>query len=80
MVSAYVLIRIAQGLGAADAAATHTGAHQVPGVKTVHFVLGRIDAIVYLEASDLNALTEAVGKLRAVKGVAHTETLIVLPM
>ncbi len=80
MLSAYVFVEAAAGLGQADVAATHAAAHQVPGVKTVHFVMGRIDAIVYLEANDLDGLTAAVGQLHSVKGVARTETLLVMPM
>lgn len=80
MVSAYVLIQAAPGLAQADAVAAHDAAHRIPGVKTVHFLMGHIDGIVYMEANDLQALTDSVGQLRTVKGVARTETLLVMPM
>ena len=79
MMSAFVFVQV-QGLASwADAVKMHKALHAVPGVKTVHFVAGPTDVIVYLEAADQNALTETVGKLHGVKGVGSTDTRIVLP-
>ena len=80
MVSAHILIE-SQGVGQlSDVRAAHDALHQIQGVKTVHFVMGPIDAIVYVEAADLQALVEVIGKVHAVKGVGKTDTCIVMPM
>jgi hypothetical protein len=54
--------------------------HAVPGVKTVHFLTGPTDIIVYVEAAGNDALMEVLGKVRAVKGVGSTDTRVVLPL
>jgi hypothetical protein len=80
MTSAFVFIQVA-GLGSRDdVQALHEALHAVGSVKTVHFVAGPIDVIVFLEAGDQTALMDAIGQLRAVKGVASTDTRIVLPL
>ena len=58
---------------------THGALHAVSGVKTIHFVAGPTFLIDFVEAADQTALMEALGKLRAVKGVASTDTRIVMP-
>ncbi len=78
MVSAYVLVEAQPGVRKEDVATVHQSAHQVTGVKTVHFVMGPMDAVIYLEVNDLDALVDAVGKIRALKGVARTDTCIVM--
>lgn len=80
MMSAYVFIQVA-GLGDRDdVRALHDALHAVGGVKTVHFVAGPTDVVVFVDAADQAGLMEAVGRLRTVKGVASTDTRIVLPM
>jgi nitrate reductase NapAB chaperone NapD len=79
MMAAFVFIQVSALGSWADAVKVHKALHAVPGVKTVHFVAGPTDVIVYLEAADQNALMETVGKLHAVKGVGSTDTRIVLP-
>jgi hypothetical protein len=80
MNSAFIFIQVA-GLGDRnDVKALHDALHAVSGVKTAHFVAGPIDVIVFVEAADQSALMEAIGQLRAVRGVASTDTRIVLPM
>jgi hypothetical protein len=54
--------------------------HAVPGVKTVHFLTGPTDIIVYVEAAGNDGLMEVLGKVRAVKGVGSTDTRVVLPL
>jgi hypothetical protein len=54
--------------------------HAVGGVKTVHFLAGPTDMMVFVEAADMMGLMTAVGNLRSLKGVASTDTRIVLPM
>lgn len=77
MVSAFVLVRAAQG---ADAKKAHEAAHKIPGVKTVHFTYGAVDGIVFLEVADMNALAQTVAQVRNTPGVERTETLIVMPV
>jgi len=49
----------------------------IKGVKKVQAVFGRWDLVATVEAQDLNALTSLVIKnIRAIEGVAATETLI----
>jgi DNA-binding Lrp family transcriptional regulator len=71
---------MAMSAGWPDASAMHDAFHAVPGVKTVHFVTGATDVIIFVEAADQKALMESMGKIRAVKGVAGTDTRIVLPI
>jgi hypothetical protein len=52
----------------------------VPGVKTVHFLTGPTDIIIYVEAASNEALMDILGKVRAVKGVGSTDTRVVLPL
>jgi hypothetical protein len=81
MMSAFVLIQMAASSGGwTDARALHDALHAVTGVKTVHFLAGPTDIITFVEASDQKALMEAVGKIRAVKGVASTDTRVVWPV
>jgi hypothetical protein len=60
--------------------ALHDALHAVAGVKTVHFVAGPTDVVVFVDAADQSALLQAIGNLRAVKGVASTDTRIVISM
>jgi DNA-binding Lrp family transcriptional regulator len=78
MVSAFIFAQVS-GSGA-DVAAIHNALHAIGGVKTVHFVAGPIDIILYVETADPKSLMETVGKIRAVKGVSSTDTRIVLPV
>jgi DNA-binding Lrp family transcriptional regulator len=80
MTAAYIFIQLGTVSGMSDARDVHTALHGVPGVKTVHYVAGPIDIITYVEVGDQAALMETVGKLRSVKGVASTDTRIVLPL
>lgn len=80
MVAAFVFIEVSKVSGWSDAVKMHKELHGVPGVKTVHFVAGPTDIVLYLEAADQNALMQTIGKLHAIKGVGHTDTRIVLPI
>jgi uncharacterized protein with GYD domain len=80
MVAAFVLIQIAGLGGSTDARTLHSALHAVPGVKTVHFVAGPTDVFAFIEVADQTALMEALGKIRATKGVASTDTRMVLPV
>ncbi len=80
MTAAFVLIQIAASAGWADAPTLHSALHAVAGVKTVHFLAGPTDIIAFVEVADQMALIESVAKIRAVKGVASTDTRIVWPV
>jgi nitrate reductase NapAB chaperone NapD len=80
MVAAFILIQVASAVGWGNAPSIHTALHAVPGVKTVHFLAGSTDIIVYLEAPSQEGLIDILGKIRAVKGVGSTDTRIVLPV
>jgi nitrate reductase NapAB chaperone NapD len=78
MVSAFVFAQVA---GAnVNISQIHTALHAIEGVKTVHFVAGPTDIILFVETNDQPALMAAVGKIRSVQGVASTDTRIVLPI
>lgn len=80
MNSAYVFVQVT-GLSDRKALeALRTGLHAVGNVKTVHFVAGPTDVIVFIEASDQTALLEALAGIRAVPGVASTDTRLVWPL
>jgi nitrate reductase NapAB chaperone NapD len=78
--SAFVFIQVGETEGWDEMRALHDALHAVAGVKTVHFVAGPTDIIVFVDATDQPALVETLGNIRAVKGVANTDTRIVWPM
>ncbi len=80
MVGAFVFIQVTGLSSPKDASNVHKALHAIPGVKTVHFLMGPTDVVAYIEAADQNALFEGVGKMRAVKGIANTDTRMVMPM
>jgi DNA-binding Lrp family transcriptional regulator len=80
MVSAFILIQVASAVGWGNTPTIHASLHAVQGVKTVHFLTGPTDIIVYVEAASHDALMEILGKIRAVKGVGSTDTRVVLPV
>lgn len=80
MVSAFILIQVASAVGWSNTPAIHNALHAVPGVKTVHFLTGPTDIILYVEATSNEVLMDILGKVRAVKGVGSTDTRVVLPV
>jgi hypothetical protein len=78
MMAAFVFLTVSGG--GTDIRALHNALHAISGVKTVHFVAGPTDAIVFLEAADQAALMKTVGEIRSASGVANTDTRIVLPI
>ena len=80
MVSAFVLVQLSVSGGLTNVRTIHDNLHAVSGVKTVHILAGPTDAIVFLDAADQAELMRAVGEMRAVSGVASTDTRIVLPI
>lgn len=56
------------------------GARRVRGVKLASSVFGRFDAVVVVEAKDLEELKRNIYEmLERMPGVTHTETLLCLP-
>lgn len=80
MVSAFVFIQVGDAASWDEMRTMHEELHAVAGVKTVHFLSGPTDVIVFVDAADQPALAEAVGAIRAVKGVGRTDTRIVWPL
>jgi hypothetical protein len=77
MTAAYVFIQVSEG---GDAQDVHKKLHAVEGVRTVHFLAGPTDVVAFVEAADMTTLIATIGKMRSVKGIAHTDTRIVLPI
>ena len=80
MMAAFVFVQAEGTRNWEEMGALHMALHAVSGVKTVHFVAGPTDIILFVEAADMAALGQIVGKLRGVKGVASTDTRLVLPI
>jgi Lrp/AsnC family leucine-responsive transcriptional regulator len=80
MMSAFIFIQVGGLASMAEMKQLHDDLHGVPGVKTVHAVAGPIDVIVFADAADQAALGNVIGGIRAVKGVASTDTRIVISM
>lgn len=77
MTSAFVNIQLGDS---PDAEAVHKALHGIPGVKTVHFLAGPTDVIAFVETADEAGMMAAIRQMRGVKGVASTDTRIVLPI
>ncbi len=80
MMAAFVFVQMAGSGGWEDIDALHEALHAVAGVKTVHFLAGPTDVIVFVEGADQAALADTLGLLRGVKGVGSTDTRIVWPL
>ena len=80
MMSAFVFVQVGETEGWDEMRTLHDALHNVDGVKTVHFIAGPTDIVVFVDADDQPALGETLGKIRALKGVASTDTRIVWPM
>ncbi len=80
MKAAFVFVQMAVSGGWEEMDALHQALHAVDGVKTVHFVAGPTDIILFVEGADQAALGDTLGMIRGVKGVANTDTRIVWPV
>jgi len=74
MTAAFVLLQLEKGVGGSK---VHDALHAIAGVKTVHFLAGPTDGIVFVEVADQSALQQTLGKVRGTSGVASTDTRIV---
>lgn len=52
---------------------------EIKGVKQAHAIMGPTDGIVFVETADLEELAETVMAIRAVNGVASTDTRFAWP-
>jgi DNA-binding Lrp family transcriptional regulator len=73
-IGAYILIKIAPG----KSRTITEELSNIEGVRTAHPVTGMFDIIAYVEAEDINHLTEIVrNKIQTIVGVLRTHTAIV---
>lgn len=77
MQGAIVMVQVSAG---SDLGAVHKGLHGCENVKEVYFLAGPTDAICHVEAPDVASVTRSVMKIRAVSGVASTDTRFILPL
>lgn len=80
MNAAFIFVQIGNLSGMNDIRELHKVLHAIPGVKTVHLLAGPTDMIVYVEGADQAGLVETIGKIRSTRGVAATDTRIVMPL
>ena len=73
-IGAYILIKIAPG----KSRPISEKVSRVEGVKTAYPVTGMFDIIAFLEAQDINHLTDTVrSEIQTIDGVLRTHTAIV---
>ncbi len=73
-IGAYILIKIAPG----KSRTITEELSSIEGVRTAHPVTGMFDIIAYVEAEDINHLTEIVrSKVQTINGILRTHTAIV---
>ena len=75
MTSAYIFLQIQVG---ANGLKIHDDLHAIQGVKSVHYVWGPIDTILFADAADMAGMLSLTGKIRSVAGVASVDTRIVV--
>lgn len=72
---AYVLVNCEAGKSWEIAEA----ARMVKNVKMAHAVTGEYDIVAFIEFSDMDVLTEILGRFQAMKGVQRTHTAVAIP-
>lgn len=72
---AYVLVNCEAGKSWEIAEAART----VKNVKMAHAVTGEYDIVAFIEFSDMDVLTEILGRFQAMKGVQKTHTAVAIP-
>ena len=80
MMAAFVFVQMAVSGVWEEMNTLHEALHAVAGVKTVHFVTGPTDIILFVEGADQAAFADTLGMIRGVKGVASTDTRMVWPL
>ncbi len=76
MTIAYVFVQIS----ATDPTEALSALRAIAGVKQAHLLMGPTDCIAFIEGADLEALGEALIAIRAVDGVASTDTRMPWPV
>ena len=72
---AYVLVNCEAGKSWEIAEA----ARMVKNVKMAHAVTGEYDIVAFIEFSDMDVLTQILGRFQAMKGVQRTHTAVAIP-
>jgi len=80
MMAAFVLVKMTASGGWEEINVLHMALHAIAGVKTVHFVAGPTDVIVFAEGADQATLAGTIGNIRQTQGVSSTDTRIVWPV
>lgn len=70
MIQAYIFIKIS----GADPLQVLAAVQQLPEVQQAHILLGPIDCIAFIKCADHQALIETITTIRAIPGVANTDT------
>ena len=73
-VAAYVMVQTEMG----KAWNVSETALKMEGVKAAHTVTGIYDVIIYMEASNLEALKDNITKIHDIKGIQRTQTAVSL--
>jgi len=73
-VAAYVMVQTEMG----KAWNVSETALKMDGVKAAHAVTGIYDVIIYMEASNLEALKDNITKIHDIKGIQRTQTAVSL--
>ncbi len=77
MVMAFVMIKVGAGEYMSWMTTVKENVEKLPEVTEAHCVFGRYDVIAKVKVKSWNELTEIVGdKIRAIAGVASSETLL----
>ena len=76
MTIAYVFVQIS----ATDPREVLPDIRAIAGVKQAHLLMGPTDCIAFIEGADLEALGEAIMAIRAVDGVASTDSRMAWPV
>ncbi len=76
MIIAYVFVQIS----ATDPREALSAIRAIAGLKQAHLLMGPTDCIAFIEGADLEALGEALIAIRAVDGVAGTDTRMAWPV
>jgi DNA-binding Lrp family transcriptional regulator len=61
-----------------DPKAVLSALKRIPEARRIHSTNGRWDMVVEVNAGDLASLDRAIGDIRAIRGVSHSETSILL--
>lgn len=72
---AYILINCEAG----ESWKIANAARKIKMVKMAHAVTGQYDVMAFIEFSDMDLLTEILGKFQSMEGVERTYTAVAIP-